>query len=204
MGSKSKSTNTSTTVYGNTRTTNPYAYAKTDNSGTVSGFQSGTAFNTIYDFVNKNAEALLNEYLNPQLDSASNQAKLKTFANTLSKQTEQNLENNIINPLSRRNMIRSSQANDLYKNLTKQNVSAAADFAANLISGSQTDTAKILGNLLSYYMLGANYLSSMQSQSLNTSQGNASRYSTTEQGSGGNLAADLAPVVIATLLTSAI
>ena len=131
MGSKSTSTST---VYGNTTTKNPYAYSNTNNSGTTSGFQNGTALQSIYDFVNANADALLNEYLNPNLNSVTNKAKLNSFANTLSNQTRANLENNIINPLSRRNMVRSSQANDMYKNLANQNASAVANYANDLIS----------------------------------------------------------------------
>ena len=65
MGKKS---NTSTTIYGNTTTKNPYAYAKTDNSGTVSGFQDKTALNSIYNFVNNSIDSLLDEYLNPNLN----------------------------------------------------------------------------------------------------------------------------------------
>ena len=68
--------------------------------------------------------SLLNEYLNPTLNSTTNQAKLNAFTNTLNTQTKKNLENNIINPLSNRNMIRSSQATDLYNNLAYNNNNA--------------------------------------------------------------------------------
>lgn len=196
MGRKSNSTST---VYGNTTTTNPYAYSNTNNSGTKSGFQNGTALQSIYDFVNANADALLNEYLNPNLNSVTNKAKLNSFANTLSNQTKVNFENNIINPLSNRNMIRSSQANDMYKNLANQNVSAIANYANDLISNSQSDTAKMLGNLMNYYMLGANYLSNMQNNSLRASQGNATRYNSTEN-SKGDAAADMASLMMSVML----
>ena len=180
MGKKS----TQTTVYGNTTTSNPYAYAKTNNSGTVAGFQNGTALNSIYNLVNNNIDSLLNNYLNPNLDSVTNKAKLNAFTNTLNQQSKANLENNIINPLSKRNMIRSSQASDLYRNLSNQNIASIADFANNLLATSQDDTAKMLTNLLAYYMQGANYLSSMQNQSLQTSKGNATTTNTTNTGLG--------------------
>ena len=170
MGKKSQ--NTSVT-YGNTTTSNPYAYAKTNNKGTIAGFQDGSALGSIYNFVNNSIDSLLNEYMNPNLNSTTNQAKLNSFVNTLNQQTNSNLENNIINPLSKRNMIRSSQATDLYRNLANQNVSALANYANELLSSSQDNTAKILSNLLSYYMQGANYLANMQNQSLQTSKGNA-------------------------------
>ena len=175
MGTKSSST-TKRTVYGNTTTSNPYAYSKTNNDGTTSGFQKGTAFQSIYDFVNKSANSLLEDYLNPNLNSVTNQAKLNSFANTLSQQTKSSLENDIINSLSKRNLVRSSQAGDLYKNLANQNAASIANYANELISNSQNDTAKMLSNLLSYYMLGANYLSGMQNNSLSASQGNATQY----------------------------
>ena len=192
MGKKSQKTTTNT-IYGNTTTTNPYAYAKTDNSGTVSGFQNGTALNSVYNFVNSSIDSLLNEYLNPNLNSTTNKAKLNSFVNTLNAQTKNSLENNIVNQLSKRNMIRSSQATDLYKNLSSQNISAIADFANNLLANSQDNTAKMLTNLLAYYMQGANYLANMQNQSLRTSQGNSSR--TIENGSGNNSSEILQAIV---------
>jgi hypothetical protein len=195
MGKKSEST--TRTVYSNTTTKNPYAFAKTDNSGTVAGFQDG-ALNSVYQFVNKNIESLLDEYINPTLNSTTNQAKLNSFINTLNQQTSANLENNIINPLSKRNMIRSSQANDLYRNLASQNVSAVSDYANNLLSSSQENTAKMLANLFSYYMQGANYLADMQKQSLQTSSGNASTY-TNGDGNNSELLSKAAAMAIAAM-----
>ena len=179
MGSSSKSTATRSTVYGDTTTSNPYAYARTNNSGTVAGFQNGTALNSIYNFVNKSIDSLLDEYMKPNLNSSSNQAKLNAFTNTLNQQTKSNLENNIINNLSARNMVRSSQATDLYRNLSNQNIASIANYANDLIANSQENTAKMLANLLNYYMQGANYLATMQNQSLNTSKGNASTTNST-------------------------
>ena len=182
MGLKSKPTNTITTnVFKNTTTSNPYAYSKTDNNGTTSGFYDGTALKSVYNFVNNSVDSLLDEYLNPNLNSVTNQAKLNAFANTLSNQTRYNLENNIINPLSSRNMIRSSQANDLYKNLANQNISSVSNYANELLSSSQGDTAKVLSNLLSYYMQGANYLSDMQDHSLKASSGMADKYTINQE-----------------------
>ena len=193
MGKKS----TSQTVYGNTTTTNPYAYAKTNNKGTVSGFQNG-ALNSVYNFVNNSIDSLLEDYMKPNLNSVTNQAKMNSFMNTLNQQTSSNLENNIINPLSKRNMLRSSQASDLYKNLANQNTSAIAEFVNNLLSSSQENTAKMLSNLLSYYMQGANYLATMQNQSLQTSKGNATTYN------GSNNDAEMYAKLAATIIDSAI
>lgn len=203
MGSSSNKTNVSQTVYGKTKTSNPYAYSKTNNNGTIAGFQDGTAMQSVYNFVNKSIDSLLDDYLKPNLNSDINRAKIQAFADTLANQSKNNLENNIINPLSNRNMLRSSQANDLYKNLVNQNISSVSSFANDLLANSQSDTAKAISNLLSYYMLGANYLTDMQNHSLKASSGNSTKYSTTSDSSGSQgMASDILPVVMAAILAS--
>ena len=156
MGKKSKSTSTSKTIYNNTTTTNPYVTSRTDNSGTASNFNKGTAFDTINDFVNSNISNLLDEYLNPSLNSTTNKAKMNAFSNTLANQSAKSLENDIINPLSQRNMVRSSQATNMYN------------------------------NLLTYYLSGYDVLSDNQKQSLQTSAGNATRTNTNTGENGFN------------------
>ena len=204
MGSSSNKSTVSSTVYGNTTTSNPYAYSKTDNKGTLAGFQNGTALNSVYNFVNNNIESLLNEYLQPNLNSVQNKAKLQTFADTLAGQTRKSLENDIISTLSNRNMLRSSQAKDLYKNLVNKNIASVSNFANELLSNSQSEASKTLSNLLNYYMLGANYLMNMQNHSLNASSGNATKYTSTTS-SGNNtqgLINDILPVIISAITTS--
>lgn len=171
MGKKSKTTNT--TVYGNTTTTNPYVTSQTTNNGTTTSFNQGNAFDSINNFVNSNMSKLLEEYLNPSLESTTNQSKLNSYMNTLNTQTAQNLENNIVNPLSNRNMVRSSQATNLYNNLAQTNANLIGNYANELLSSSQSDTASLLSNLMLLYMNGYNVLSDTQKQSLQTSQGNA-------------------------------
>ena len=183
MGKKSSKTTTST-VYGDTTTTNPYVTSHTNNSGTVSSFIKDTAFDTINNFVNSNIGNLLHEYLNPTLNSVTNQAKLNSYINTLNNESAKAMENNIINPLSRRNMVRSSQATNMYNNLAQNNASQIANYAQNLLAGSQKDTASLLSNLILLYMNGYNVLNDTQRQSLATSQGNATKTNS----SGGNSA----------------
>lgn len=172
MGKKSQMTST---VYGDTTTSNPYATATTNNSGTMTAFNPGTALNSVYNFVNKNIDSLLDEYLNPSLNSTTNQAKLNSFTSTLANEASKSLENNIINPLSKRNMVRSSQATDLYKNLSDTTTSSLASYANQLLENSQDNSAKILNNLLAAYMQGYDVISDMQDQSLKTSTGNATK-----------------------------
>ena len=204
MGSKSNSTSTLKNIYADTTTSNPYAYSRTNNTGTVSGFQDNTALNSVYNFVNKNINSLLDEYLTPNLNSVRNQAKLNTFTKNLEQQTKNNLENNIINPLSSRNMIRSSQASDLYKNLAGQNATSTADYINNLLSDSQSNTAQMLSNLLSYYMLGANLLNNMQSHSLNSSSGNSTRINSSSSGSGNAFTDNILPIALSIITNSTV
>lgn len=174
MGKKSSKTTTQT-VYGNTTTTNPYATSQTTNNGTVSAFKSGTAFDTINNYVNNNMKGWLEQYLNPTLDSVTNQAKLNAYLNTLNNASAKALENNIVNPLSKRNMIRSSQATNLYNNLAQNNANQIAEYANELISNSQKDTASMIANMMLWYLNGYNVINDTQRQSLSTSQGNSTK-----------------------------
>lgn len=186
MGKQSQnSTSTTSKIYGNTTTNNPYASATTNNSGTTANFQPGTALDSIYNFVNKNMDSLLDEYLNPNLNSTTNQAKLNAYTNKLNSETYKNLENNIINPLSNRNMVRSSQATDLYKNLSDQNASSLSSYINDLLADSQENTASLMNNLLAAYMQGYNVISDMQNQSLQTSAGNGTTTTNSSSNSNG-------------------
>lgn len=186
MGKQSQnSTSTTSKIYGNTTTNNPYASATTNNSGTTANFQPGTALDSIYNFVNKNMDSLLDEYLNPNLNSTTNQAKLNAYTNKLNSETYKNLENNIINPLSNRNMVRSSQATDLYKNLSDQNASSLSSYINDLLADSQENTASMMNNFLAAYMQGYNVISDMQNQSLQTSAGNGTTTTNSSSSSNG-------------------
>ena len=175
MGGGSKSNSSSSTTYKNTTTTNPYVTSTTTDKGTTTTLQPNTALSSVYNFTNQNIDNLLNEYLNPSYDNAVNQAKMNYFKRNLDDTTRQNLENNIIAPLAQRNMIRSSQATDLYNNLVKQNNRAIADYADNLLASSQNDTGNIINNLMNMALQGYNVISGNQAQSLQTSSGNANR-----------------------------
>lgn len=182
MGKKSKTT-TSKTVYGKTTTTNPYVTSTTNNNGTVSVFNEGTALDSINKFVNNKMETLLQEYMNPTLDSVTNRSKMNSFTNALNNESALALENNVINPLSKRNMIRSSQATDLYNNLAQNNAARIANYAQELLGTSQKDTASLLANLMLMYMNGYSALNDTQKQSLATSQGNAKKSQSSSDGS---------------------
>lgn len=177
-GSKSKSSSSSTTSYKTTTTSNPYVTSTTTNNGTTTKLQPNTALSTVYNFTNNNIDKLLNDYLNPSIDTAQNQAQLNAYTKTLNEQTRKSLENNIIAPLSQRNMLRSSQATDLYNNLANKQSDAISDYTANLLSNSQNNSASIINNLMNLAFQGYNVVSGNQAQSLNTSSGNATTNST--------------------------
>lgn len=173
-----KSSQKTSTVYGKTTTSNPYATATTTNKGTTTKLNEGTALNSVYNFVNNSMDNLLNEFLNPTLDSTTNKAKINEYTKNLNKETNKILENNIINPLSNRNMVRSSQATDMYNYLTKTNADSVASYLNELLADSQANTANVINTLLNAYLQGYNVASGTQSQSLMTSQGNATRKTT--------------------------
>lgn len=174
MGKKSTKTTTKN-VYGNTTTTNPYFASNTTNKGTVTNFIPGTAYDTVNNFVNKNIGKVLEEYLNPTLNSTTNQSKMNSFVNTLKNNTGKVVENDIVNPLSQRNMIRSSQATNMYNNLVNSVNGSVADYANTLLSDSQKNSSDMLTTLLYAYLNGYNALSDTQKQSLTASQGNATK-----------------------------
>lgn len=145
--SNTSSSSSSTPTFINTNTNNPYYNTTTDKNGNITNnFVDGTAGKTTYDFVNKNIGQLLDNYLNPTLDSTTNQAKLSAFNKT----QQTNLQNNIINPLANNNMIRSSQATNMYNNLSNQ----SANYANQLLAESQDDSWNMINNLMNLYTTG--------------------------------------------------
>ena len=174
--SKSSSSSHSSTKYSNTTTANPYVTSTTTNKGTTTQLQPNTTLSSVYNFTNANIDNLLDQYLNPKLDNATNQAQIDAYTKTLGQETRKNLENNIINPLAQRNMIRSSQATDMYNNLANQQNEAISDYTTSLLANNQTNTANIINNLMNLAFQGYNVVSGNQAQSLSTSSGNADKF----------------------------
>lgn len=163
---------TTTPTYTNTSMSNPYYRTTTDEFGNVvSTFAPGTAGDTAYNYVNQNIAGLLDNYLNPSLDSTTNQAKMYAF----NQQQQSNLQNNIINPLATNNMLRSSQATNMYNNLSNQ----SADYAQNLLANSQQDTWDMINNLVNLYAMGYTGTSSDIARALQSAVGSTSTNSST-------------------------
>ena len=64
-------------------------------------------------------------------------------------------------------MIRSSQATNMYNNLSNQ----SADYANQLIANSQSDTSDMINNLMNMYINAYNGANQNQSQGINASLG---------------------------------
>lgn len=172
-GGSNSSTSTTQKEFKPVSSTNPFYQTSTDAKGnTVTNFKQGTAGETSYNFVNQNISQLLNDYLNPNINSATNQAKLNSF----NKQQQQNLQNNIISPLANNNMIRSSQATNMYNNLSNQ----SADYTNELIANNQADTWNMINNLLTLYSNAYQGTAGEQSQSINAALGGGSSSTKTE------------------------
>ena len=172
-GSSSSSNSNSQTTYSKTTTKNPYVTSVTDNYGTTTTLNDGTAYKSIYDYNNKNMDELLEEYRHPTLNTPTNQALLQNYTDNLNKQSKKALENNIINPLANRNMIRSSQATNMYNNLAEAMNDSISDYSAELLANSQRNTGDMINLLMNAYLQGHNAVNGNQALSLQTSAGNA-------------------------------
>lgn len=162
--SKSESNSESKTSFSNVSQSNPFYNTTVDKNGNINNtFQNGTAGQTAYNFVNENIAGLLNNYLNPTINSATNQAKMNEF----NKVQQQNLQNNIINPLANNNMVRSSQATNMYNNLSNQ----AADYANQLIADDQANTWNMINNLVNLYSQAYTGVNNEQNSAINAALG---------------------------------
>ena len=107
------------------------------------------------------------------MDTPTNQALLQNYTDKLNKQSREALENNIINPLANRNMVRSSQATNMYNHLADSMNESIADYTANLLANSQENTGNMINLLMNAYLQGHNAVNGNQALSLQTSAGNA-------------------------------
>lgn len=165
---------------------NPYSTVKTNHKKMNANLAEGSAFDTINNFVNSNIGNILNDYLNPSLNSTTNQALLKNYAKTLNNMAHTSFENNVVNPLSKRNMIRSSQATDMYNSFNNNLSDNISNYIDSLLTQSQTNSANMLNNLMNNYMNGVNSLYKNQALALQGSLGNSTTKTTTNGNSGGS------------------
>ena len=142
-------------AYYTTTISNPYAGAYTGYLG------SGYALNPFLTEQNKMIEqtvpALYRQLLNPDLNSPINQARTQAFTKAFNLQSQKSFENNLINPLSQRRMLRSSLVNDLANNLQAEQTSQIADFNNSLLANSIADTQSLINMLMNQYKANASY-----------------------------------------------
>lgn len=172
-GSSGDSSQISYTRYNPTKYNNPYSSVTTNSKRTTAGFKDGTLYSNIYDYGNQNVNDLLNEWRNPSLDTATNRAKIDQYQRNMNEGALNSLENNIIAPLSQRNMINSSQATMLYDSLNKNLTKNYNDFLTNLLSESQNNSGNMINQLINWYTQGQNVLNQAEQNAINQASGNA-------------------------------
>ena len=175
-GSSGDTAQVTQTQYNPTNYRTPYVTVHTDSGGTTSSFNKGTWFGDINDYANQNASQMLEEWRNPNLNSATNQAKIQAYNKQVDTNTRNALENNIIAPLSQRNMIRSSQATNMYNGLAKSLADNYDTFITNLLANSSEETGKMIDQLTNWYMQGHNVLNQAEQNAINQASGNAVTY----------------------------
>jgi len=141
--------------YQSVTSNNPYAKAY------ANYFGNGYTLNKFLTQQNKTIEEtvpqLYQRLLNPTLDDAVSQARTQAFTKAFNAQSKNAFENNLINPLSERNMLRSSLMNDMTKNFQETQASQIADFNTELLSNSVSDTQALIELMMNQYKTNASY-----------------------------------------------
>ena len=147
-----------------TTSTSPYATATSTANGTnvkLNDFLTNTN-----SWVESSLPGLYNQLLNPSLDNATTKAKSDLFNQAFTEASNKAFENNLINPLAKRNMLRSSQATDMYNQFAKDQNDTVAQFNNQLIADNTQDTSNLINQLMNIYLLGAN----LGNQAVSTAQ----------------------------------
>jgi hypothetical protein len=172
-GSSSSSNSTTNKTYGDTTTKNPFFTSRTDSKGnTVTKFAGNNAkmYKTLQGNLNS-AMAKLNDP-NALYNDPYTQSQIRQFNNQLNDQTQQNLQNQILNPLIGGNMVRSSEATNMYNNLANQNAKLLADYNDTALQQAYQRSKDLYDDYFSQYMNLYNGVNSNQNTSLNASSGN--------------------------------
>ena len=134
---------------------NPYATAF------MSKFGSAYALNPFLSkqnsLIERNLPQLFNQILNPSSQSKISQAQTKTFTNDLNVMSREAFENNIINPLAERRMLRSSLLNDLTNNLQQTQTKQIADFKNEQLSNSSKEAMDLVNFFMNQYKTNASF-----------------------------------------------
>lgn len=153
--------------YAPVTSSSPYATAytsKSGNSATLNPFL--TQMNTK---IENTIPGLIDTLLNPSLDNPTTKAKQNLFYRQFNEDSNKAFENNLINPLSKRNMLRSSAATNLFNSFADSQNKQIANFNDNLIANNQTDTTNLINSLMNYYLTGSNIANQAISNALGQS-----------------------------------
>lgn len=168
-----------------TTSTSPYATAISKQNGTdvkLNSFLTNTNA-----WVEKSLPGLYNQLLNPSLDNPVTKAKSDLFNNTFTEASNKAFENNLINPLANRNMLRSSASTNMFNNFAKDQNDTISQFNNQLIAENTQDTSNLINQLMNIYLLGANLsnqaVSTAQKQSNQVSNYNLSAWNSEQQAS---------------------
>ena len=140
--------------YASTTSTNPYATGKANSSG--SSYELNDFLTNTNKYVESSMPGLYTQLLNPSLDNATTKARSDLFYKTFNEDSTKAFENNLINPLSSRNMVRSSTMNDLSNKFQKDQTDTISNFNDQLIANNTTDTTNLINTLMNLYLTGAN------------------------------------------------
>ena len=159
-----------------TTSTSPYATATSTKNGTtvkLNDFLTNTNA-----WVESSMPGLYNQLLNPSLDNPVTKAKSDLFNQSFSEASNRAFENNLINPLSNRNMVRSSAATNMYNNFAKDQNDTISQFNNQLIADNTQDTSNLINQLMNIYLLGAN----LSNQAVSTAQKQSNQVSNYQLG----------------------
>jgi hypothetical protein len=146
---------------------NPYATGTASESG--SSYSLNPFLTKTNSFVESKMPDLYNQMLNPSLDNPTTKARSDLFYKTFNEDAKKSFENNLINPLSSRKMMRSSVATDLGNKFQKDSTDAVSTFNNQLISSNVSDTSNLISTLMNLYLTGAN----LGQQSISNARGDA-------------------------------
>lgn len=153
--------------YASTTSTNPYATGKATGSG--SSYELNDFLTNTNKYVESNMPSLYTQLLNPSLDNPTTKARSDLFYKTFNEDSKKAFENNLINPLSSRNMMRSSAMTDLGNKFQKDQTDAISTFNNQLIANNATDTSNLINTLMNLYLTGSN----LGQQAISNAKGDA-------------------------------
>lgn len=153
--------------YASTTSSNPYATGTANNNG--SSYSLNPFLNQTNKFVESNMPNLYNQLINPSLNNPVTQARSELFYNQFNKDSNKAFENNLINPLIQRNMVRSSAMNDLSNQFMQNQNENISNFNNQLISNNLSDTSSLISQLMNLYLQGAN----LGQQAISNAKGDA-------------------------------